>query len=107
MGDGKYNGGARCAPLPVGRTACAQESPLGTPGSTFAWNVQASRNVVGTGMPEFIVRVGTPDGHVIDKNVHALSARDAEEELRRQGMHVFDAKRGRISLRDLIPRSRK
>jgi type IV pilus assembly protein PilC len=58
-------------------------------------------------MPEFIVRVGTPDGHVIDKNVHALSARDAEEELRRQGMHVFEAKRGRFSLRDLIPRSGK
>ena len=58
-------------------------------------------------MPEFIVRVGTPDGHVIDKNVQALSARAAEEELRRQGMHVFDAKRGKISLRDLLPRSRK
>jgi type IV pilus assembly protein PilC len=58
-------------------------------------------------MPEFIVRVGTPDGHVVDKNVQALSARAAEEELRRQGMHVFDAKRGKISLRDLLPRSRK
>lgn len=58
-------------------------------------------------MPEFIVRVGTPDGHVIDKNVQALSARDAEEELRRQGMHVFEAKRGKLSLRDLLPRSRK
>jgi type IV pilus assembly protein PilC len=58
-------------------------------------------------MPEFIVRVGTPDGHVIDKNVNALSAREAEEELRRQGMHVFDAKRGKLSLRDLLPRSRK
>jgi type IV pilus assembly protein PilC len=58
-------------------------------------------------MPEFIVRVGTPDGHVIDKIVHALSARDAEEELRRQGMHVFEAKRGKLSLRDLLPRTRK
>lgn len=56
-------------------------------------------------MPEFIVRVGTPDGNVIDKNVQALSARAAEEELRRQGMHVFEAKRGRLSLRDLLPRS--
>ncbi len=56
-------------------------------------------------MPEFIVRVGTPDGHVLDKNVNALSARAAEEELRRQGMHVFEAKRGRVSLRDLLPRS--
>lgn len=58
-------------------------------------------------MPEFIVRVGTPDGHVIDKNVQALNARAAEEELRRQGMHVFDAKRGKLALRDLMPRSRK
>jgi type IV pilus assembly protein PilC len=58
-------------------------------------------------MPEFIVRVGTPDGHVIERNVQALSARDAEEELRRQGMHVFDAKRGAFSLRDILPRSRK
>ena len=58
-------------------------------------------------MPEFIVRVGTPDGHVIERNVQALSARDAEDELRRQGMHVFDAKRGAFSLRDILPRSRK
>jgi type IV pilus assembly protein PilC len=58
-------------------------------------------------MPEFIVRVGTPDGHVIERNVQALSARNAEEELRRQGMHVFDAKRGAFSLRDILPRSRK
>lgn len=58
-------------------------------------------------MPEFIVRVGTPDGHVIDKSVQALSASAAEDELRRQGMHVFDAKRGRLSLRDLLPRSGK
>jgi len=58
-------------------------------------------------MPEFIVRVGTPDGHVVERNVQALSARAAEDELRRQGMHVFDAKRGQFSLRDFLPRSRK
>jgi type IV pilus assembly protein PilC len=58
-------------------------------------------------MPEFIVRVGTPDGHVVDKSVQALSAGAAEDELRRQGMHVFEAKRGKLSLRDLLPRSRK
>lgn len=58
-------------------------------------------------MPEFIVRVGTPDGHVLDRHVQAISARAAEEEFRRQGMHVFEAKRGTFSLRDLIPRSRK
>ncbi|HYU24201.1 MAG TPA: type II secretion system F family protein [Thermoanaerobaculia bacterium] len=58
-------------------------------------------------MPEFIVRVGTTDGHVVERNVQALSARAAEDELRRQGMHVFDAKRGKVSLRDFLPRSRK
>ncbi|HKS24859.1 MAG TPA: type II secretion system F family protein [Thermoanaerobaculia bacterium] len=58
-------------------------------------------------MPEFIVRVGTPDGHVIDKSVQALTASAAEDELRRQGMHVFEAKRGKLSLRDLLPRSGK
>jgi len=58
-------------------------------------------------MPEFIVRVGTPDGHVVDRSVQALSARAAEDELRRQGMHVFEAKRGALSLRDLLPRGKK
>src|ERR1051325_10413851 len=58
-------------------------------------------------MPEFIVRVGTPDGHVIDNSVQALTASAAEDELRRQGMHVFEAKRGKLSLRDLLPRSGK
>ena len=58
-------------------------------------------------MPEFIVRVGTPDGHVVERIVQALSASAAEDELRRQGMHVFDAKRGRFSLRDVLPTSRK
>ncbi len=58
-------------------------------------------------MPEFIVRVGTPDGEVVERQVQALSARAAEEELRRQGMHVFEAKRGAVSLRDLIPRTGK
>jgi len=43
----------------------------------------------------------------MDKSVQALSAAEAEDELRRQGMHVFEAKRGKLSLRDLIPRSRK
>jgi type IV pilus assembly protein PilC len=58
-------------------------------------------------MPEFIVRVGTPDGTITERHVQALSIRAAEEELRQQGMHVFDAKRGSIHLRDLLPRSRK
>jgi type IV pilus assembly protein PilC len=58
-------------------------------------------------MPEFIVRVGTPDGTITERHVQAVSSRAAEEELRQQGMHVFDAKRGSVSLRDLLPRGRK
>jgi type IV pilus assembly protein PilC len=58
-------------------------------------------------MPEFIFRVGTPDGQIVDRQVQASSIRAAEDELRKQGMHVFAAKRGRVSLRELLPRSRK
>src|SRR5437773_2939537 len=58
-------------------------------------------------MPEFIVRVGTPDGHIIERQVQAMSARAAEEDLRRQGMQVFAAKRGSVKLRDFLPRGSK
>ncbi len=58
-------------------------------------------------MPQFIIRVGTPDGQIVDRHVQASSARAAEDELRQQGMHVFAARRGAISLRDFLPRSRK
>jgi type II secretory pathway component PulF len=46
-------------------------------------------------MPEFIVRVGTPEGDVVERNVRAESIRAAQDEMRRQGMHVFEARRGR------------
>jgi type IV pilus assembly protein PilC len=58
-------------------------------------------------MPEFIVRVGTPDGAITERHVQALSVRAAEDELRQQGMHVFDARRGVTKLRDLLPRGTK
>jgi type IV pilus assembly protein PilC len=58
-------------------------------------------------MPEFIIRVGTPEGEVVERHVQATTSRLAEEELRRQGLHVFETKRGAVALRDLIPRSRK
>jgi type IV pilus assembly protein PilC len=58
-------------------------------------------------MPEFIVRVGTPDGEIVERHVMAMSVRAAEDELRRQGMHVFEAKRGARHLRDLFPRPGK
>jgi type IV pilus assembly protein PilC len=58
-------------------------------------------------MPEFIVRAGTPDGQIVERHIQAMNARAAEEELRRQGMHVFEAKRGTVLFRDLLPRTRK
>lgn len=58
-------------------------------------------------MPEFIVRVGTQDGEVVERHVHAVTARAAQDELLRQGLHVFEARRGALSLRDLFPRTGK
>jgi type IV pilus assembly protein PilC len=58
-------------------------------------------------MPEFIVRVGTPDGAITERHVQAISVRAAEDELRQQGMHVFDARRGSMQFRDLLPRGKK
>ena len=55
-------------------------------------------------MPQFIVRVGTPEGEITERHVRAENARAAQDELRRQGMHVFDAKRGSVTLTDLLPR---
>lgn len=57
-------------------------------------------------MPEFIVRVGTPDGEIVERTVQAATSRAAQEDLQRQGMHVFTARRGSIVLADLLPRGR-
>ena len=54
-------------------------------------------------MPQFIVRVGTPEGEIVERQVQAANARAAQEELRRQGMYVFEAKRGTRSLREFLP----
>lgn len=58
-------------------------------------------------MPEFIVRVGTPDGDIVERHVQAANVRAAEDELRRQGLHIFDIKRGARALRDFLPRGRR
>jgi len=58
-------------------------------------------------MPEFIVRVGTPDGEIVERTVQASSARAAQDELQRQGMHVFEAKRGVFAWHDLLPRGKR
>lgn len=58
-------------------------------------------------MPEFILRVGTPDGDVVERHVRAASLRAARDEMARQGLHVFDVKRGTMSVRDFIPRGNR
>ena len=58
-------------------------------------------------MPEFIVRVGTPEGEIVERSVRAANVRAAQDELRRQGMHIFEARRGAVSLSDFLPRSGK
>jgi type IV pilus assembly protein PilC len=55
-------------------------------------------------MPEFILRVGTPEGDVVERHVRAASLRAAREEMSRQGMHVFEAKRGALDMNDFLPR---
>ena len=55
-------------------------------------------------MPEFIARVGTPEGDVVERHVQATSVRAAQDDLRNQGMYVFEVKRGAFSLRELLPR---
>jgi len=55
-------------------------------------------------MPEFILRVGTPEGEIVERQVSAASLRAAQEEMRRQGLHVFASRRGAFKLRDLMPR---
>src|SRR5439155_10658772 len=46
-------------------------------------------------------------GQALERHVQAITVNAAEDELRKQGLHVFASKRGRIALRDLLPRSRK
>src|SRR5437870_36166 len=58
-------------------------------------------------MPEFIIRVGTPDGQIVERHVEASTARAAEDDLRQQGLHIFAAKRGTMALRDYLPRPKK
>lgn len=58
-------------------------------------------------MPEFIIRAGTPEGEIVERKMRAANVRAAQDELRRQGLHIFETRRGAFSLSDFIPKSRK
>jgi len=44
---------------------------------------------------------------VIERHVRAATLRAAQDEMRRQGLHVFEAKRGALSLGDFLPKTRR
>jgi type IV pilus assembly protein PilC len=58
-------------------------------------------------MPEFIIRAGTPEGEIVERSVRAANVGAAQDELRRQGLHIFEARRGALAFSDFIPKSRK
>ncbi|HUP66521.1 MAG TPA: type II secretion system F family protein [Thermoanaerobaculia bacterium] len=56
-------------------------------------------------MPTFLFRVGTPDGQILERRVESMTLDAAEDQIRRQGLHIFSARRTGRTLRDLMPRS--
>jgi Type II secretory pathway, component PulF len=58
-------------------------------------------------MPNFTLKVGTPDGQIVKREFHAPDIKEAADEARRHGLHVFHAKRRGFGLESLVPRSRK
>lgn len=58
-------------------------------------------------MPEFTVRVGTPDGEIVERQVRATTAHDARDEMLRQGLHVFETKRSSVRLADMMRFSKR
>jgi type IV pilus assembly protein PilC len=48
-----------------------------------------------------------PDGEIVERQVQAANIRAAQEEMRQQGVHVFDAKRGSFRASDFLPRIRR
>ncbi|MGK2858371.1 MAG: type II secretion system F family protein, partial [Thermoanaerobaculia bacterium] len=57
-------------------------------------------------MPIYVFKVGTPDGQIAEREVRAFDLQTAREELVRQGMHIFQEKRTKLSLETFRPRSR-
>ena len=59
-------------------------------------------------MPSFVLKVGTPDGQIAERHVEAADLEAAAHELRRQGLHVFQARRAKLSpAATTLPRTRR
>lgn len=57
-------------------------------------------------MPIYVFKVGTPDGQIAEREVRAFDLHTAREELARQGMHIFQERRAKLSLETFLSRSR-
>lgn len=58
-------------------------------------------------MPSYVFRVGTPDGQVVERQVTAMDARAARDEILRQGLHIFNVRQKGLALLSFLPRSKK
>jgi len=58
-------------------------------------------------MESFRFRVGTSEGEILEREIQALDLQAAKEEIRRQGLHIFDVRKSGFSISSLIPKSRK
>ena len=54
-------------------------------------------------MPNYLFRLGSPDGQVIERNIEAVDLSSAREEVVRQGFHIFQVRKSGFSFRDLLP----
>ena len=53
---------------------------------------------------EFVCRVGTPEGRVIERNYEAADVEALRSELEKQGLHLFNAKRRGLGSSLSMPR---
>lgn len=58
-------------------------------------------------MPNFVARVGTTDGQILERSLSAATADAARNELQRQGLHIFQLKRSGLSIEGIMPSSRR
>jgi type IV pilus assembly protein PilC len=54
-------------------------------------------------MPNYVLRVGTSDGQVADREIRANDLSEAKEEARKQGLHVFNVRSQRLDLKSILP----
>ncbi|MEO8218153.1 MAG: type II secretion system F family protein [Acidobacteriota bacterium] len=54
-------------------------------------------------MPNYLFRLGSPDGQIIERRIEAVDLSTAKDEVARQGFHVFQVRKSGFSFVDLLP----